>query len=112
MPIPMELSSTPMPKFCTFPDGISGCADCSVATEQSAQPLMPSGNVQNFGMGVEDNSMGMGIDLGISLDDIFGNTDACRAGNGLPSDDWIQWLLYRENLICTNQHDISSIYGK
>lgn len=61
-------------------------------TEQSAQPLMPSGNVQNFGMGVEDNSMGMGIDLGISLDDIFGNTDACRAGNGLPSDDWIQWM--------------------
>ncbi|KAE8386636.1 putative C6 transcription factor [Aspergillus alliaceus] len=60
--------------------------------DQSTQPPMPSGNVQNLGIGIEDNSMGMGIDLGISLDDIFGNNDACRTTNGLPNDDWIQWM--------------------
>ncbi|KAB8072998.1 fungal-specific transcription factor domain-containing protein [Aspergillus leporis] len=60
--------------------------------EQSTQPPIPSTHAQNFGMGVEDNSMGMGLDLGISLDDIFGNGDACRSSSGLPNDEWIQWM--------------------
>ncbi|KAE8146353.1 fungal-specific transcription factor domain-containing protein [Aspergillus avenaceus] len=57
---------------------------------ESTPQAMPAGNAPNFGM--EDTSMGMGIDLGISLDDIFGNNDAYRASSGLPNDDWIQWM--------------------
>ncbi|PLB52803.1 putative C6 transcription factor [Aspergillus steynii IBT 23096] len=56
----------------------------------SAQPSMPSGQAPDLAMGLDDaNSLGMGIDLGISLDDIFGNSDVTRGG--LPIDDWTQW---------------------
>ncbi|KAE8355198.1 fungal-specific transcription factor domain-containing protein [Aspergillus coremiiformis] len=61
-------------------------------TDQTTQPPIASGHVQNFGTGAEDTSAGMSIDLGISLDDIFGNNDACRASSGLPNEDWIQWM--------------------
>lgn len=51
---------------------------------------MPSGQAPDIGMGLDDtNSLGMGIDLGISLDEIFGDSDMTRGG--LPIDDWSQW---------------------
>ncbi|KAG2412116.1 hypothetical protein HFD88_009672 [Aspergillus terreus] len=63
----------------------------SFAPEPSTQSIAP-GNPPNFSMGVDDgSSVGMGLDLGIPLDDIFGNGEACRP-NGLPNDDWIQWM--------------------
>ncbi|KAA8646307.1 putative C6 transcription factor (Mut3) [Aspergillus tanneri] len=58
----------------------------------STQPPAPSGQAPGLGIGLDEaDSMGMGIDLGISLDDIFGNGDICRGGT-LPNDEWAQWM--------------------
>ncbi|KAL4897172.1 fungal-specific transcription factor domain-containing protein [Aspergillus ambiguus] len=55
----------------------------SMATGTQAAP--------GLGMGLDDGgAMGMGLDLGIPLDDIFGNGEG-RPGGGT-NDDWIQWM--------------------
>ncbi|CAK37749.1 transcriptional regulator family: Fungal Specific TF [Aspergillus niger] len=61
----------------------------------TAETTVPTtaANLGQFGLGVDDNNapgLGMGLDLGLPLDDIFGNGDACRPG-GL-GDDWTQWM--------------------
>jgi hypothetical protein len=63
------------------------------APNQSAPQQMPAINgSQGFDMGMEDSdSMGMGLDLGIPLDDILGN-DACRPAGSFNNDDWLQWM--------------------
>ncbi|KAF9889105.1 hypothetical protein FE257_008082 [Aspergillus nanangensis] len=59
--------------------------------ESTTQSSMVPDHAPNFDMGVDENTLGMGLDLGIPLDDIFGSGDACRP-SGLSNDDWIQWM--------------------
>lgn len=54
-------------------------------------PSMPNG-LPNFNMSLDENTMGLNIDLGISYDDLFGNNATCRPNNGAPNDDWTQWM--------------------
>jgi hypothetical protein len=48
--------------------------------------------VPDFNMGLDENNMGMNMDLGISFDDLFGNNTTCRPGNGATNDEWTQWM--------------------
>ncbi|KAJ5103422.1 hypothetical protein N7532_003951 [Penicillium argentinense] len=66
----------------------------NVVPEQ--QPAIPQdtsapNGLQDFSMGLDENTMGMNMDLGISFDDLFGN-NAGRPGNANSSDDWSQWM--------------------
>lgn len=60
----------------------------SAATPQ--EPSMPNG-LPDFNIGMEESTMGMNMDLGISFDDLFGNDATFRPNNG-PNDDWAQWM--------------------
>ena len=62
-------------------------AEQPVPQEQSAPIGLP-----DFNMGLDENSLGMNMDLGISFDDLFGNDATCRPGNGAPNDEWTQWM--------------------
>lgn len=52
---------------------------------------IPSG-LPDFNMDMDENTMGMNMDLGISFDDLFGNDAAYRPNNGALNDDWAQWM--------------------
>lgn len=54
-------------------------------------PSMPNGLV-DVNMGIDENTMRMNMDLGISFDDLFGNNAASQSNNGAPNDDWTQWM--------------------
>lgn len=61
--------------------------------DQSSQQQMPAlnGN-QGFDINMDGNdSTGVGLDLGIPLDDILGN-DAFRPSGSFSNDDWTQWM--------------------
>lgn len=63
-------------------------------TSQAPQQQIPASNgSQDFSIGIDGNtSMGMGLDLGIPLDDIFGNA-ASRTAGPLATDDWVHWMV-------------------
>lgn len=48
--------------------------------------------LSDLNMGPDENTMGMNMDLGISFDDLFGNTATSRPGNRATNDDWNQWM--------------------
>jgi hypothetical protein len=52
----------------------------------------PLNGMQDFNMGLDDNTMAMNMDLGISFDDLFGNDATCRPGPRAPNDEWTQWM--------------------
>lgn len=52
----------------------------------------PLNGVQDFSMGLDDNTMAMNMDLGISFDDLFGNDVTRRPGPRAPNDEWTQWM--------------------
>lgn len=62
--------------------------------EQTGQQPMPASNgLPNVGAGVDESSAaGMGIDLGIPLDDIFGSNEVYRPAGNYSNDDWLQWM--------------------
>lgn len=62
--------------------------------QQQQQSQFPqSQGIPNFGTGVdESNSTGMGIDLGIQLDDLLGSSEAYRPAGNYNNDDWLQWM--------------------
>ncbi|CAG8887972.1 unnamed protein product [Penicillium egyptiacum] len=64
-----------------------------MATESAPQqPEMPFPNgLPDFSMGMDEN-MGMNMDLGISFDDLFGNSAAYQPSNGASAEDWAQWM--------------------
>lgn len=64
----------------------------NVALDQSMQQQQPTSGIPDFSMGLEENNMGMNMDLGISFDDLFGNNTTCRPSNGAPNDEWTQWM--------------------
>ena len=59
-------------------------------TMQQDQPL-PNG-LRDLNIGLDDNTMAMNMDLGISFDDLFGNDATCRPGPRAPNDEWTQWM--------------------
>ncbi|KAJ5668739.1 hypothetical protein N7462_009809 [Penicillium macrosclerotiorum] len=61
-------------------------ADTTVQQDPSVSSGLP-----DFNMALDENNMGMNMDLGISFDDLFGNNATFRAGNGA-NDDWTQWM--------------------
>ncbi|KAJ5887865.1 hypothetical protein N7495_007906 [Penicillium taxi] len=60
-------------------------------TIQQEQANIPN-SLPDFSMALDENNMGMDMDLGISFDDLFGNNTAGRPVNGAPNDEWSQWL--------------------
>ena len=62
--------------------------------QQQQQSQFPSTQgLPNFGTGVDDtNPTGMGIDLGIQLDDLLGSSEAYRPAGNYNNDDWLQWM--------------------
>ncbi|PYI33009.1 C6 transcription factor [Aspergillus indologenus CBS 114.80] len=61
------------------------------STDIMTATATPTGLGQ-FGMGAPDPAtLGVGLDLGLPLDDIFGNTDACRPG-GFSNEEWLQFM--------------------
>lgn len=62
----------------------------SETTMQHDQP--PPNGMQDFNMGLDDNTMAMNMDLGISFDDLFGNDATCRPGPRATNDEWTQWM--------------------
>ncbi|KAJ5212026.1 uncharacterized protein N7498_003672 [Penicillium cinerascens] len=56
-------------------------------TMQQDRPL-PNG----LNIGLDDSTMAMSMDLGISFDDLFGNDATCRPGPRAPNDEWTQWM--------------------
>ncbi|KAJ5541464.1 hypothetical protein N7494_006540 [Penicillium frequentans] len=64
----------------------------NIAPDQSMQQPQPTSGIPDFSMGLDENNMGMNMDLGISFDDLFGNNTTCRPSNGAPNDEWTQWM--------------------
>ncbi|KAJ5918439.1 hypothetical protein N7466_010431 [Penicillium verhagenii] len=65
----------------------------NLASEQQPMQQEPVSNgLPDFTMGLDENNMGMNMDLGISFDDLFGNNTNCRPGNGASNDEWNQWM--------------------
>lgn len=59
--------------------------------QQNMPEQMPAvSGSQGFDMNM-DNDMGVGLDLGIPLDEILGN-DAFRPAGSFTNDDWTQWM--------------------
>ncbi|KAJ5648372.1 hypothetical protein N7490_004744 [Penicillium lividum] len=54
------------------------------------QEPLPNG-LPDFNMGLDENNMGMNMDLGISFDDLFGNNTG-RPGKRTSNDEWTQWM--------------------
>ncbi|KAJ5155808.1 hypothetical protein N7492_008611 [Penicillium capsulatum] len=63
----------------------------NLATDQTMQqgPSLFNG-LPDLNMGLDEGSMGMNTDLGISFDDLFGNNVASQPG--APNDDWTQFM--------------------
>lgn len=60
---------------------------------QQQQSQFPSQGIPNFGAGVDEtNPTGIGIDLGIQLDDLLGSSEAYRPAGNYNNDDWLQWM--------------------
>lgn len=61
---------------------------------QHQQHQIPAANgLPNMGAGMDENTTaGMGIDLGIPLDDLFGSNEASRVGGNYGNDEWLQWM--------------------
>lgn len=63
----------------------------NLATDQTMQQDPPIYNgPQDVNMSLDQASMGMNTDLGISFDDLFGNNAVSRSD--APNDDWTQWM--------------------
>ena len=61
--------------------------------QQQQQPMTAANGLPNFGTGFDESaSAGMGIDLGIPVEDILGSSEACRPAGNYNNDDWIQWM--------------------
>lgn len=64
----------------------------NLPTQSTAQQMPTINGSQGFDLNMDGNdTSGMGLDLGIPLDDILGN-DACRPAGSFSNDDWIQWM--------------------
>lgn len=61
-------------------------------TSTMQQDPAPLNGVPDFNMGLDENALGMNMDLGISFDDLFGNNANFRPGAGAANDDWTQWM--------------------
>ncbi|GLI72991.1 gypsy retrotransposon integrase-like protein 1 [Penicillium ochrochloron] len=62
-------------------------------TTSTMQPdTAPLNGLPDFNMGLDENALGMNMDLGISFDDLFGNNANFRPGAGAANDDWTQWM--------------------
>jgi len=64
--------------------------DPTMSTMQ--QDTAPQSGVPDINMGVDENALGMNMDLSISFDDLFGNNASFRPGAGATNDDWTQWM--------------------
>ena len=61
--------------------------------QQQQQPMAAANDLGNFRAGFDESaSAGMGIDLGIPVEDILGSSEACRPAGSYNNDDWIQWM--------------------
>lgn len=58
------------------------------------QRSFPAANgLPNLGSGIDENNpTGMGIDLGIQLDDLLGSSEAYRPACNYNNDDWLEWM--------------------
>ena len=55
--------------------------------------MTAANGLPNFGTGIDESATaGMGIDLGIPVEDILGSSEACRPAGNYSNDDWIQWM--------------------
>ncbi|KAJ5390299.1 uncharacterized protein N7496_001367 [Penicillium cataractarum] len=61
-------------------------------TSTMQQDTAPQNGLSDFNMGLDENALGMNMDLGISFDDLFGNNANFRPGAGAANDDWTQWM--------------------
>ncbi|KAJ5174520.1 uncharacterized protein N7482_000397 [Penicillium canariense] len=64
----------------------------TTSVQQDTSPSAGPNGLADFNMGLDENTMGMNMDLGISFDDLFGNNANFRPGAGAGSDDWNQWM--------------------
>ncbi|KAJ5577584.1 uncharacterized protein N7459_006548 [Penicillium hispanicum] len=67
----------------------------NMATDANVQqdPPMPPDGLSDFKEVLDENNMGINMDLGISFDDLFGNNGPYQpVTNGAPNDDWSQWM--------------------
>ncbi|KAH8692744.1 putative C6 transcription factor [Talaromyces proteolyticus] len=70
-----------------------GFPNQSAAPNTTQQPMSGSQDVQtDAAVGNEFTCMGMGLDMDVNLDDVFGNMGTNMVSNQAMNDDWSQWM--------------------
>ncbi|KAI2792732.1 hypothetical protein POX_b02774 [Penicillium oxalicum] len=60
------------------------------STDMMPQDSTPPNGMGELNMSYDENALGLNVDMGVSFDDLFGNTS--RPGAGAFNDEWSQWM--------------------